>query len=157
MRISLVVVGRTRDKHAAALCADYASRIPRYGSFAVHEVKDARGVNEKKARQLEGERLLTRLPQGCRVVLLDELGTRRTSVGLADWLTERSRDTQDMRFVLGGPWGFSEAVRARSREGLRLSDMTLPHELARVIFLEQIYRALTIQAGGKYHHGTPGS
>ncbi len=157
MRISLVAVGRTRDKHAAALCADYASRIPRYGSFAVHEVKDARGVNEKKARQVEGERLLTRLPEGCRVVLLDEFGTRRTSIGFANWLNERAVDTQDMRFVLGGPWGFSADVRARSRDALRLSDMTLPHELARVVFLEQLYRALTIQRGGKYHHGTPDS
>jgi 23S rRNA (pseudouridine1915-N3)-methyltransferase len=155
MRISLLAVGRTRDKHAAALCADYASRIPRFAPFSVEEVKDGRGRDERAARQIEGERILARLPPGARCVLLDEFGTRRTSVGLAEWLTERQRDTQELRFVLGGAFGFDDAVKSRVTETLRLSDMTLPHELARVMFLEQLYRALSIQAGRKYHHGTP--
>lgn len=155
MRISLIAVGKTRDKHAAALCADYAGRIPRFAPFTIHEVKDGRRMESGPARKAEGERLLGKLPAGCRPVLLDEFGTRRTSVELAAWLETRQRDTRDLRFVLGGPWGFSDEVRARATDSLRLSDMTLPHELARVLFLEQLYRALSINAGRKYHNGTP--
>ncbi|MCO4769529.1 MAG: 23S rRNA (pseudouridine(1915)-N(3))-methyltransferase RlmH [Deltaproteobacteria bacterium] len=156
VRITLIAVGRTKNAHATALCADYAKRIKRMNSFTVNEVKDARGQDPKRAMKVEGERLLAQIPVTAVPVLLDEHGTRRTSVELSKWMSGLQRDTRELCFVLGGPWGFDDPVRARCRHSLRLSDMTLPHELARVLLLEQLYRALSIQQGGKYHHGTPG-
>ncbi len=155
MKITLVTVGRTKNVHAAALCADYDKRIRRMTSFSLLEVKDARGQDAGRAMKSEGDRILAQLPQACRPVLLDERGKRRTSVDFADWLSDIADETRDLRFVLGGPWGFAASVRDRCRDSLRLSDMTLPHEFARVLFLEQLYRALSIQAGGSYHHGDP--
>jgi len=155
VRISLLAVGRVKDAHAAALCADYDRRIRRLTSFEVLEVKDVRGRDPAATMQTEADRLLPQLPTTCRPVLLDERGTRRTSEGLAAWFEERSYDTKELRFVLGGPWGFDDRLRARARDTLRLSDMTLPHELCRVVCLEQIYRALSINAGSRYHHGAP--
>lgn len=152
MRITLVAVGRLRDAHAEALCADYAARIPHFLPFSVTEVKDGRGLGPDRAREAEGSKLLGQLPDGCLSVLLDERGTRRTSVGLAHWIRDLTPDTRDLRFVLGGPFGVDAAVKARASESLRLSDLTLPHELARVLFLEQLYRACTILRGTKYHH-----
>ena len=152
MRLGLVAVGRVKQRQCAGLCEHYQKRIVRYTRFDHVEVKDGRGRDPARAMEDEGQRLLDKLPGGCRAVLLDEHGTRRTSVGLAEWLTERERDTRDLRFVLGGSHGFSDAVRARADDTLRLSDLTLPHELARVLFLEQLYRALSIQRGSGYHH-----
>lgn len=152
MKISLVAVGRLKDKHASALCADYSGRIARYTPWDIVEVKDARGESPARAPHIEADRLLSKLPPGARVVTLDEHGTQRTSVEFSRWLAEQQRGGQELHFVLGGPWGLGDAVKERAAESLRLSDMTLPHELARVVFLEQLYRAFTILRGSKYHH-----
>lgn len=152
MRITLVAVGRVRDRHAEALCADYAGRIPHFLPFSVAEVKDGRGLDPDKAKEAEGARILGQLPDGCLPILLDEHGTRRTSIGLAEWIEGLTQETRDLRFVLGGAFGVDPTVKARAQGQLRLSDLTLPHELARVLFLEQLYRACTILRGTKYHH-----
>ncbi len=152
VKISLIAVGRLKDKHAAALCADYSERVARYTPWELVEVKDARGESPDRAPPLEAERLLGKLPTGSYVVTLDEHGTQLTSVDFSRWLARRQQDGRDLRFVLGGPWGLGDLVRDRADESLRLSDMTLPHELARVVFLEQLYRAFTILRGSKYHH-----
>lgn len=152
MKIALVAVGRLKDKHARALADDYAGRIARYTSWSLVEVKDARGESPRRAPAIEAERLLAKLPPAAHVVTLDEHGARRTSVDFSKWLDQRQHAGREVRFVLGGPHGLGDAVKARANESLRLSDMTLPHELARVLFLEQLYRAFTILRGSKYHH-----
>jgi len=152
LKLSLVTVGRLKDRHVAPLCADYSGRITRYAPWSIVEVKDARGESSKRAPSVEADRLLDRIPKQAHVVTLDEHGARRTSVDFSRWLDARQHAGKDVVFVLGGPFGLGDAVKQRANESLRLSDMTLPHELARLLFLEQLYRAFTILRGSKYHH-----
>jgi len=152
LKLSLVTVGKLKDRHVSALCADYSKRISRYNALKLVEVKDARGESPDRASALEARRLLDKLPSGTHVVTLDEHGTQRTSVGFSRWLAGRQRAGRPLSFVIGGPWGLGDPVKQRADESLRLSDMTLPHELARLVFLEQLYRAFTILHGSKYHH-----
>lgn len=154
MKITLAAVGQVRDARCRGLCDDYARRIRRYGPLDVAEVKEGRGLPATRAREVEGERLLARLPAGARAVSLDERGRTLTSEQLACWLAARQQDaTRELRFVVGGPFGLSQAVLGRCDESIRLSSMTLPHELARVVLLEQLYRAWTILRREPYHHG----
>lgn len=153
MKLHVLAVGKVRDKHLAALCDDFEGRIRRYVGGDLIQVKDARSREPALARQEEGERLLAKLPPSCLAVVLDEHGRDRTSVDLADWLRARQDEgVKDLRFVVGGAWGLSDAVKARSRHALRLSSMTLTHEMARLLLLEQLYRACCIQRGLPYHH-----
>jgi len=153
VKISVVAVGRLRDPQHRALCEDYSERLGRLCSFSLLEVKDVRGVAPSKAPVAEAERLLRQLPGSCHVVSLDERGRDLTSAGLARWLQQHADSgTRDLRLVLGGPYGLADTVRARCAESLRLSSMTLPHELARTVLLEQLYRAHTIMAGMPYHN-----
>lgn len=153
MKLSVVAVGRLRDPQHRALCDDYSKRLGRLCSFSLFEVKDVRGVPPSKAPAAEAERLLRQLPASSHVVSLDERGRDLTSAGLAQWLQKHADSgTRDLRLVLGGPYGLAEPVRVRCAESLRLSSMTLPHELARTVLLEQLYRAHTIMAGMPYHN-----
>ena len=153
MKITVAAVGQLRDRRCRDLCDDNARRIRRYGPLDVVEVREGRGLPRQRAREVEGERLLSRLPSGARAVSLDERGRTLTSEQLARWLEARQRDaTRDIRLVVGGPFGLSEAVMDRCDESIRLSSMTLPHELARVLLLEQLYRAWTILRREPYHH-----
>jgi len=143
-----------RDAHYRALCEDYAKRLRRYCPLDVDEVKDGRGLSPKEAVKTEGDRLLGRLSGSPWVVALHDGGGERSSEDLARWIQTRSADgTREIVFVVGGPFGLSETVLSRSREQLSLSQMTLPHELARTVLLEQLYRAWTILRGTPYHHG----
>jgi len=147
--VKLVAVGRVRDRSFAASCDDYAGRIGRYGPFEILEVKEARGEPPPRARAIEGERLLGRLPAGCRTIVLDERGDTLTTRELSRLVDERDKD---LRFVIGGAWGLADAVKQRADRSIRLSSMTLPHELARVVLLEQLYRAWTILRREPYHN-----
>ncbi|MCP4870399.1 MAG: 23S rRNA (pseudouridine(1915)-N(3))-methyltransferase RlmH [Proteobacteria bacterium] len=147
--MKLVAVGRVRDRSFAASCDDYTRRIGRYGPFETFVVKEARGEPRARAQTIEGERLLGKLPRGCRTVVLDEHGRDLTTMQLSQLLDARHRD---LRFVIGGAWGLSDAVKARADDTIRLSSMTLPHELARVVLLEQLYRAWTIIRREPYHN-----
>jgi 23S rRNA (pseudouridine1915-N3)-methyltransferase len=148
MKTTVVAVGKVRDGHVRALCADYLKRARRLAPLDVVEVRDRKGDIEA-----EGKELLRALPAGATVVLLDERGDGPTSVELSGWLqTEADRGLKDLRLVIGGPYGISDAVRERARSSLRLSSLTLPHELARLVLLEQVYRAFTIARGLPYHH-----
>lgn len=156
MKTSLVAVGRIREPNYRAVCAEYAGRIARFAPFNMHEVKEARGLEGLQAARAEAPRLLKQLPEGVWAVSLDERGRQMTSVELARWLEKlRDRGTRQLAFVVGGAWGFDPTIVARCNESLRLSSMTLPHELARVVLLEQYYRAWTILRGLPYHNAEP--
>lgn len=149
----MVAVGRVRDAHLRALCEEFGGRLRRFLPGDLIEVKDARAQKPAQVRREEGQRILAHLPAGCRCVALDERGREHSSVGLARWLQERQDEgVSDLRFVLGGAWGLSEAVKERCAGSLRLSAMTLTHEMARLVLLEQLYRACSIQRGLPYHH-----
>lgn len=147
-----MAVGRVKDPHLAALCAEYGRRLGRYGPFEAIEVKDARGGTPQASARAEGERLLAKIDASA--ILLDERGEERTSRQLADWLTRAADEGQrDLTFVIGGAWGLSDDVLRRCSGRMRLSSMTLTHEMSRLLLLEQLYRARTIQRGAPYHHG----
>ena len=153
MKTVVLAVGHVREAPLRLVCEDYIKRIRRFGRIEVVEVKAGHGREPKKARELEAERLLKHLPAGVRTVALDERGATRTSLELSRWLAElQTRGTRELRFVVGGAWGLSSKITTRCDESLRLSSMTLPHELARVVLLEQYYRAWTILRGLPYHN-----
>jgi 23S rRNA (pseudouridine1915-N3)-methyltransferase len=152
MRFRIVAVGKDRSGLYAPAVEEYARRLARYVRFEVVEVPEARRhAGTPRARDEEAESLLARLDPRQRVVLLDERGQEPTSVELARRLEKWLAGGKDVAFVIGGPDGHAEAVRARADETLALSRLTLAHRLARLVLAEQLYRAFTIVRGEPYH------
>jgi 23S rRNA (pseudouridine1915-N3)-methyltransferase len=152
MKLRVVAVGKDRSGLFAPAVDEYAKRLARYAKFELVEVSEAkRHAGTPRAKEEEGETLLARLGKGERVVLLDERGDEPTSVELAARVGKWMERGQDVALVIGGSDGHSEAIRARAQETLSLSRMTLAHRLARVVLLEQLYRAFTILKGEPYH------
>jgi 23S rRNA (pseudouridine1915-N3)-methyltransferase len=152
VRIRLLAVGKDRSGLYAPAVEEYAGRLARYLRFELVELPEARKhAGTAQAREEEGEVILAKLKPGERLVVLDERGDEPTSVELArrvgKWLTQ----AQDVALVIGGSDGLSAAVKARAQETLALSRMTLAHRLARLVLLEQLYRAMTILRGEPYH------
>lgn len=155
MKVSLVVVGRVRGSLADAV-ATYEERAARYWKFEAVEVDaGAAGRQDRTAvMEAEGERILARLPDATEVVALDRRGTRWSSRDLARYLEERAvLGLGDVAFVVGGAWGLARRVRTRAARRLSLGAMTLPHEVARLVIAEQLYRAGTIVRREPYHKG----
>jgi 23S rRNA (pseudouridine1915-N3)-methyltransferase len=152
VRIRVVAVGRDRSGLFAPAAEEYAGRLVRYLKLEVVEVPEARKhAGTARAKEEEGEALLARLGERERVVLLDERGAEETSAAFARRVERWLARGQDVALVVGGADGLSDAVRARGQETVALSRMTLPHRLARVVLLEQLYRAMTILRGEPYH------
>ena len=154
MQLIVAAVGAPRDPSLAAAIQDYESRAARYWPLAVREVRaePGRGVTPAQVREREGKRLLEALAPGTQVIACDVQGKAMTSEAFAEWLQrERERAGPDLAFVIGGAHGLSDAVRTVSRRALSLAPWTLPHELARLVLAEQLYRAGTIQRGEPYH------
>ncbi|MBC6439059.1 MAG: 23S rRNA (pseudouridine(1915)-N(3))-methyltransferase RlmH [Rhodospirillales bacterium] len=147
MRLTVATVGRVRDGPFRTLWDDYAGRLP--WALTLREIADAYGP---RRREREGEKLLAALPDGSTLVALDERGKTRTSRQLAEWLGhQRDEGDRDIGFVIGGADGLSDAVRSRAFLTLSLGTMTWPHKMARIMLIEQLYRAHTILAGHPYH------
>jgi 23S rRNA (pseudouridine1915-N3)-methyltransferase len=145
--------GKTRDSLLRELVQRYAVRIEHCAPFRLEEVQAGRGSRKGEAATAEGERFLTRLPRNGTVVALDAGGRKMTTEAFAGWLEGAlSHGSGEVAFVVGGHEGLSPAVRARAAVTISLSEMTFTHEMARVLLLEQIYRAFTILRGEPYHH-----
>jgi len=153
MRLVVAVVGKPRDRHLAAAISEYEVRAARYWPLEVAEVREAsgRGVSTADVRSREGERLLGRTPTDARIVACDERGDRLTSAQFATLVADARERAQDLAFVIGGAFGLSDGVRAASARAIQLAPWTLPHELARLVLAEQLYRAGTIVRGEPYH------
>jgi 23S rRNA (pseudouridine1915-N3)-methyltransferase len=153
VRLVVAVVGKPRDRHLAAAIDEYETRAARYWPLDVVEVREAsaRGAEPSAARAREGERLLERVPPGALVLACDERGERLTSPQFAALLTSARDRAQDVALIVGGAFGFGDEVRARATRVLQLAPWTLPHELARLVLAEQLYRAGTIARGEPYH------
>jgi 23S rRNA (pseudouridine1915-N3)-methyltransferase len=153
VRLVVAAVGKPRDRHLAAAIDEYESRAGRYWPLVVAEVREAsgRGVSAADARRREGERLIERLPDGAVVLACDERGDRLTSPEFAALLTTARDAARDVAFVVGGAYGLDDAVRRVASRSLQLAPWTLPHELARLVLAEQLYRAGTIARGEPYH------
>ena len=140
MRLLIVAVGQRLPDWAQTAWADYAKRFPA-------ELK----VELKAVKTELRERIEAALPKGCRVVALDERGTALSTVALADKLRAWQLDADDVALVIGGPDGLEPSFRQAAHERIRLSDLTLPHALVRVLLIEQLYRAWSINAKHPYH------
>ena len=153
-KIGFIWVGKLKEPYAKDGCALYLKKLSRFFKPEDVMVRDATGKlppAEKNAK--EGQGILAKVGSGDTLITLDERGERLTSRGLAKKLRQWT-DAPKQRpvFVVGGPFGLSDEVKAAARGSIRLGDMTLPHELARLVLLEQIYRAGTILANMPYHH-----
>ena len=156
MKTTLLVVGKTVEKHYITIINDYTERVKHYISFDIEvipELKNTKSLTQEQQKEKEGELILKALQPGDTVVLLDESGKEFRSVEFASWM-ERKLNTVNKRlvFVIGGPYGFSPSVYAATSEKLSLSKMTFSHQMIRILFVEQLYRAMNILNGGAYHH-----
>lgn len=157
MVIELIVVGKTVGNWLESGIREYTDRLAHYTRFTlsvIPELKNARSLREEQIKRSEGDQILNRTAPGDWVVLLDEQGRQPAgSVALANWLQGLlNRGTRKVVFVIGGSYGFSPEVYARANEKLSLSALTFSHQMVRLIFVEQLYRAFTILNGEPYHH-----
>lgn len=155
MKITLLLVGKTVGKLFSDGIDDYVKRINHYIPFNVKvipEIKNAKNLSEKQQKEKEGELILKCIEDKSFVVLLDERGKEYRSVEFASWLDNKQQTLRQMVFVVGGPYGFSPAVYERADHKISLSSMTLSHQMVRLFFVEQVYRACTIIKNEPYHH-----
>ena len=155
MKTILLTVGKTTSKHIAACISDYVERIGHYMPFVLQtipDLKNTKNMSFGEQKELEGEMILKQIDSGDVLVLLDEGGEERRSVDFAKWLERKTLHVRRLVFVIGGPYGFSDKVYARCNEKVSLSRMTFSHQMVRLIFVEQLYRACTINKGEPYHH-----
>ena len=157
MKIKLLFTGKTDTHYLEEGISDYLSRLKQYTRVEVHEVKIPRQWNALPAdqrKEREGQLILKHLVAGDECILLDERGRSFSSVKFAAFLAEKmQRGTKTLAFVVGGPWGFSPALYHKASMQLSLSSMTFSHQMVRLFFTEQLYRAYTILRGEPYHHG----
>lgn len=156
MKTLFIVVGKTIDKRLSTLTDEYAERVKHYVPFetvVIPELKNTKALTPEQQKEREGELILKQLREGDHVVLLDEGGREFRSIDWASYLDGKLfRAGRRLVFVVGGPYGFSQAVYKAAREKISLSLMTFSHQMVRLFFVEQFYRAMTILHGEPYHH-----
>jgi 23S rRNA (pseudouridine1915-N3)-methyltransferase len=153
MHFLVAVVGKPRDANLAGAIAEYEARATRYWPLRVHEVREEPGRSGAPhlVRQREGQRLVEIVSPGAQVVACDVNGRSMTSEQFARWLQDLRERAVDVAFLIGGAYGLDDAVKARANTSISLAPWTLPHELARLVLAEQLYRAGTINRREPYH------
>lgn len=155
MKITLLVVGKTTDIHIDSLIQEYLKRLTHYVPFALQvipEIKNTKALTPEQQKQAEGDLILRIVAPNTKMILLDEHGKEFRSIEYAEYLQKAMLSGQDIIFVVGGPYGFSDAVYQRANGKISLSKMTFSHQMVRLFFVEQTYRAMTILRGEPYHH-----
>lgn len=155
MKITLLLVGKTTDSRLISLIEDYRKRLLHYAPFelvVLPDLKNTKSLSEEQIKTAEGEAILRFVTPSMDVVLLDEHGREFRSIEYAEWLQKKMGSGKDLTLVIGGPYGFSEAVYQRADSKVSLSRMTFSHQMIRIMVIEQIYRAMTILRGEPYHH-----
>jgi len=156
MKISLLVVGKTVDKSLISLIDEYQKRLKHYVSFklsVIPDLKNTKHLSENEQKEREADLILKQIDATDEVILLCERGKQYSSVAFADFLEQKLlQSTKHIIFVVGGAYGFSERVYNRANGKMSLSTMTFSHQMVRVFFIEQLYRAMTIIKGEPYHH-----
>lgn len=155
MKIQLFLTGKTTDARLAALIDEYQERLTHYVPFElviIPEIKNAKSLSQDQLKTAEGEAILARLTPAMDVLLLDEHGREFRSIEYADFLQKKMASGKDLALVIGGAYGFSEAVYQRANGKLSLSQMTFSHQMVRLMAIEQLYRAMTILRHEPYHH-----
>jgi len=156
MKIKILAVGKTDDKNLEILIDKYLKRLKHYLSVSLEilpDVKNAKNLSEKEQKRIEGEAILKKVQSNDQVVLLDEKGKEFRSIEFSKFLQMKmNAGTRNLVLVVGGPYGFSDAVYQRANGKLSLSKMTLSHQMIRLFLVEQVYRAFTILRNEPYHH-----
>jgi 23S rRNA (pseudouridine1915-N3)-methyltransferase len=155
MKIKLIVIGKTDESYLKEGIDKYLKRLKNYVSFELIVLKDVvvgKKTNLTLQKELEGKSILEKVNTNDFLALLDENGEQYSSINFSKYIQKRMNAGNDLIFVIGGPFGFSEEVYSRANAKLSLSKMTFSHQMVRLFFIEQIYRAFTILKGEKYHH-----
>jgi len=156
MKFVLINIGKTIDIHLSSLQEQYQNRLKHYLSFEVvniPELKNTKNLSASEQAAKESESILKKLEVGDNVILLDERGTEFSSIEFADFLSKKMHSSNKrIVFVTGGAYGSSEELYRRANDMVSLSRMTFSHQMVRLIFVEQLYRAMTILKGEPYHH-----
>lgn len=156
MQIRLIAVGKTDHKAIQELVTDYSKRLGHYIRFEleiIQDIKNAKNLSEQVQKEKEGEMILKKVLPSDELILLDENGKQFSSIDFSDFLQRKmNAGLKQLVFVIGGPYGFSDAVYQRANGKLSLSKMTFSHQMVRVFFIEQVYRAFTILKNEPYHH-----
>lgn len=156
MEITLIVIGKTNAKYLIEGLDEYTRRLKHYISYNINilpDIKNTKNLSEEQQKETEGKLILNALKPGDFIVLLDERGKEFSSMQFSDYLQRKMNSgLRRLVFIVGGPYGFSKDVYNKADEKLSLSKMTFSHEMIRLFFTEQIYRAMTIIRGEPYHH-----
>lgn len=155
MRITLLQTGKTKDRFIIEGVEEFRKRVVHYAPFTIDtipDLKNSRNMSQKEVQQKEGTMILKKIKPGDYLVLLDERGKEFHSIGFAKHLNSLEGRVNHIFFLIGGPYGFSEEVYQRANEKFSLSKLTFSHQLIRLLFMEQIYRAFTILKGEPYHN-----
>jgi 23S rRNA (pseudouridine1915-N3)-methyltransferase len=156
MKITLLVVGKTEDKYLIEGIEKYLNRLKHYIGFnllVIPDIKNTKNLTEAQQKSKEGELILKQISNLDMVILMDEKGKKYTSVKFSDYLNKQMiGSVQQLTFVIGGPYGFDDSVYKRANGTISLSDMTFSHQMVRLFFVEQLYRAFSILKGEPYHH-----
>ena len=156
MKITLLAIGKTDNKQLQDLIQDYGKRLGFYVNFEIEiipDIKRAKSLNENLQKKEEGEEILKRISPSDVLVLLDEKGKTYSSVGFSEYLQKKMNSgIKNLVFAIGGPYGFSDEVHQTAQGKISLSSMTFSHQMVRLFFVEQLYRAFTILRNEPYHH-----
>ncbi|TCC95409.1 23S rRNA (pseudouridine(1915)-N(3))-methyltransferase RlmH [Pedobacter hiemivivus] len=156
MKITLLVVGKTEDKYLIEGIEKYLSRLKHYINFnllVIPEIKNTKNLSEAQQKSKEAELIHKQISNLDTVILMDEKGKKYTSVAFSNYLNKQMiGSVQHLIFIIGGPYGFDESIYKRANGSMSLSDMTFSHQMVRLFFVEQLYRAFSILKGEPYHH-----
>ena len=156
MNIKLLAIGKTDNKSLQTLIDDYTKRLSFYVKFdleIIPDIKNVKNLSEAQQKEKEGELILSKLSATDQLILLDENGKTFTSMKFADELQKKMNSgVKTLVYVIGGPYGFSDAVYSKAQGKVSLSSMTFSHQMVRLFFIEQLYRGFTILRNEPYHH-----
>ena len=156
VKILLITIGNTDKKYMKEGIDDYVKRLSFYIPFEIKvipDIKNRSSLSSELQKEKEGQLILNQVSSGDHVILLDEHGAEYSSVEFSKWIEKKMiAGSRQVVFVIGGPYGFSKAVYERSDSKISLSKMTFSHQMVRLIFVEQVYRAMTIIKNEPYHH-----
>ncbi|HLV92069.1 MAG TPA: 23S rRNA (pseudouridine(1915)-N(3))-methyltransferase RlmH [Aequorivita sp.] len=156
MKITLIVIGKTDNKNLISLMQDYSKRLGHYIQFEMNvipDIKNAKNLSETLQKKAEGDEILKRITFSETLILLDEKGKSYSSEKFSEFLQKKMNSgLKNLVFVIGGPYGFSDEIYDRANGKISLSSMTFSHQMVRLFFIEQLYRAFTILRNEPYHH-----
>lgn len=156
MKISLLVIGKTDAGYFVDAIREYENRLDHYIPFemlVIPDIKNTKSLTESQQKEKEGELILKYLQAGDYLVLLDERGKEFSSLQFATYIEKKTHTVaKRLVFIIGGPYGFAETIYDKASEKISLSKMTFSHQMIRLIFIEQLYRAMTILNNEPYHH-----